>query len=234
MLASTPTRTRYWRPGPPAASDEAARAPTSAWTAVPGAAVVRLWSGYGPASAAVQRPLQRLARQEAAAGHAALRQGIDAPTVRAVGKAGAVRGRVAAIRTAQPEEAEHQQAFSGIGIGNRGQEYAIESKRKRSFVGPKTVIPATGRNDGVQAREGTNSPWTTDLEGTSSSSDHPTHLRALRNMRIHGDSSPQLSGAHECTTPRNTRSACGIRTVKRPSSVVTEVRPPGEPFGLNG
>ena len=61
-----------------------------------------------------------------------------------------------------------------------------------------------------------------------------TKVRALRNMRIHGDSSPYDSGAHECTTPRNTRSACGIRTVKRPSSVVTEVRPPGEPFGLNG
>jgi hypothetical protein len=64
--------------------------------------------------------------------------------------------------------------------------------------------------------------------------DQPTHLRALRNIRIHGDSSPQDSGAHECTEARNTRSACGIRTVKRPSAVVTDVSPPGEPFGLNG
>lgn len=35
-------------------------------------------------------------------------------------------------------------------------------------------------------------------------------------------------------TVRATRSACGINTVKRPSGVVTDVRPSGEPFGLNG
>ena len=33
---------------------------------------------------------------------------------------------------------------------------------------------------------------------------------------------------------RNTRSGCGIMAVKRPSAVVTPVKPPGEPFGLNG
>ena len=33
---------------------------------------------------------------------------------------------------------------------------------------------------------------------------------------------------------RNTRSGCGIIAVKRPSAVVTPVRPAGEPFGLNG
>ena len=35
-------------------------------------------------------------------------------------------------------------------------------------------------------------------------------------------------------TLRVTRSGCGIITVKRPSAVVTEVRPPGLPLGLNG
>jgi hypothetical protein len=53
-------------------------------------------------------------------------------------------------------------------------------------------------------------------------------------MRIHGASSLQSGGAHECTAVRNTRSACGIIAVKRPSGVVTAVKPPGEPFGLNG
>ena len=33
---------------------------------------------------------------------------------------------------------------------------------------------------------------------------------------------------------RNTRSGCGIMAVKRPSAVVTAVRPPGLPLGLNG
>ena len=35
-------------------------------------------------------------------------------------------------------------------------------------------------------------------------------------------------------TLRNTRSGCGIRAVKRPSTVVTAVRPPGLPLGLKG
>ena len=35
-------------------------------------------------------------------------------------------------------------------------------------------------------------------------------------------------------TLRNTRSGCGISAVKRPSAVVTAVRPSGLPFGLNG
>ena len=58
--------------------------------------------------------------------------------------------------------------------------------------------------------------------------------RALRNMRIHGlaaDTSPPLQLI--CTL-RNTRSGCGISAVKRPSAVVTAVRPSGLPFGLNG
>ena len=36
------------------------------------------------------------------------------------------------------------------------------------------------------------------------------------------------------STLRKTRSGWGISAVKRPSAVVTEVRPPGLPFGLNG
>ncbi len=35
-------------------------------------------------------------------------------------------------------------------------------------------------------------------------------------------------------TLRNTRSGCGIMAVKRPSAVVTAVRPPALPLGLNG
>ncbi len=62
----------------------------------------------------------------------------------------------------------------------------------------------------------------------------PTHLRALRNARIHGLASPQASGCQLIVTVRCTRSVCGISTVKRPSGVVTYVMPCGEPFGLNG
>lgn len=53
-------------------------------------------------------------------------------------------------------------------------------------------------------------------------------------MRIHGEHSPQKSGAQDCCTVLNTLSACGINTVKRPSGVVTEVIPCGEPFGFSG
>ena len=35
-------------------------------------------------------------------------------------------------------------------------------------------------------------------------------------------------------TLRNTRSGWGIMAVKRPSAVVTAVKPPVEPLGLNG
>ena len=61
-----------------------------------------------------------------------------------------------------------------------------------------------------------------------------TQRRALRNILIHGPSSPQESGCQEFCTVRNTRSACGIKMVKRPSAVVRPVIPCGEPFGLNG
>ena len=62
----------------------------------------------------------------------------------------------------------------------------------------------------------------------------PTQTLALRNIRIHGESSPQPAGCQDNVTLRATRSGCGISTVARPSIVVTEVMPAGEPFGLNG
>src|SRR5262249_14085741 len=62
----------------------------------------------------------------------------------------------------------------------------------------------------------------------------PSHFRALRNMRIHGLNSLQSPLVQLISTLRNTRSGCGISTVKRPSAVVTAVRPSGLPFGLNG
>src|SRR5690349_5798980 len=63
---------------------------------------------------------------------------------------------------------------------------------------------------------------------------YPTKARALRNIRIQGESSPQPSGCHENSTERNTRSGCGMRMVKRPSGVVSAVMPWGEPLGLYG
>lgn len=63
---------------------------------------------------------------------------------------------------------------------------------------------------------------------------YPTHFRALRNRRIHGESSPSVSGDQDICTVRKTRSGCGIMIVKRPSAVVTPVMPAGEPFGLYG
>ncbi len=51
-------------------------------------------------------------------------------------------------------------------------------------------------------------------------------------MRIHGESSPRLSGCQDICTVRKTRSGCGIMIVKRPSNVVTPVIPAGEPFGF--
>src|SRR5450755_5357 len=65
-------------------------------------------------------------------------------------------------------------------------------------------------------------------------SDQPIHARALRNMRIHGESSFHSSGCHDICTVRNTRSGCGIRIEKRPSGVVNPATPLGEPLGLYG
>src|SRR6185436_12394001 len=50
--------------------------------------------------------------------------------------------------------------------------------------------------------------------------DYPTHLRALRNMRIQGESSTERSGAQDIWTVRKTRSGWGMTMVKRPSGVV--------------
>src|SRR5262249_38660893 len=61
-----------------------------------------------------------------------------------------------------------------------------------------------------------------------------TQTRALRNMRIHGQSSPHSRGAHDICTLRNTRSGCGMQMVTRPSAAVRPVMPFGEPFGLSG
>ncbi len=63
---------------------------------------------------------------------------------------------------------------------------------------------------------------------------YPTHFLAFLNIRIHGPSSPQPSGCHECCTARNTRSGCGIMMVKRPSGVVRPVMPWAEPLELDG
>ena len=61
-----------------------------------------------------------------------------------------------------------------------------------------------------------------------------THSRALRHICIHGlcaDASPLLQ---LIWILRKTRSGWGIMAVKRPSFVVTAVRPPGLPLGLAG
>ncbi len=62
----------------------------------------------------------------------------------------------------------------------------------------------------------------------------PTQRRALRNMRIHGESSPLPAGYHDIWVVRWVRSGCGIMMVKRPLLVVTPVMPSGEPLGLKG
>ena len=61
---------------------------------------------------------------------------------------------------------------------------------------------------------------------------HSTHFRALRKMRIQGESSALRSGDHDSCTLRKTRSGCGMTMVKRPSGVVSPVMPRGEPLGL--
>jgi hypothetical protein len=59
-------------------------------------------------------------------------------------------------------------------------------------------------------------------------------LRALRQMRSQGLDAAMSPPVQLICTLRNTRSACGIMAVKRPSAVVTAVRPPGLPLGLSG
>jgi hypothetical protein len=62
----------------------------------------------------------------------------------------------------------------------------------------------------------------------------PSQRRALRNIRIQGESSPSPGGCQDICTVRRTRSGCGMTIVKRPSDVVSPVMPPGEPLGLYG
>lgn len=62
----------------------------------------------------------------------------------------------------------------------------------------------------------------------------PHHTRALRNMRSHGESSPQPAGCQLRLTERGVRSGCGIKMVARPSVLVRPVMPSGDPFGLSG
>jgi hypothetical protein len=66
------------------------------------------------------------------------------------------------------------------------------------------------------------------------SAHQPTHTRALRNMRSHGEASAQPSGCQLRLSERGVRSGCGIRIVTRPSSLVRPVIPSGEPFGFSG
>ena len=56
----------------------------------------------------------------------------------------------------------------------------------------------------------------------------------VANIRIHGLGCAASPVVQLICTLRNTRSGCGISAVKRPSAVVTAVRPSGLPFGLAG
>ena len=62
----------------------------------------------------------------------------------------------------------------------------------------------------------------------------PTQVRALRNIRNHGPSSPHALGYQEFCTVRYTRSGCGIMMVTRPSALQRPVIPCGAPLGLAG
>ena len=53
-------------------------------------------------------------------------------------------------------------------------------------------------------------------------------------MRIQGLGAVTSPPLQLICTLRKTRSGCGISAVKRPSAVVTAVRPPGLPLGLAG
>jgi len=57
--------------------------------------------------------------------------------------------------------------------------------------------------------------------------DQEMATRALRKIRIHGPSSPQLSGCQEFCMVRATRSGCGIMIVTRPSSLARPHIPSG-------
>ena len=63
---------------------------------------------------------------------------------------------------------------------------------------------------------------------------HPSARRALSNIRDQGLGWSIAALVQLICTLRSTRSGCGISTVKRPSAVVTAVRPAGLPLGLAG
>src|SRR4051812_15801919 len=63
---------------------------------------------------------------------------------------------------------------------------------------------------------------------------YATKARAFRNSRIQPLHSPAPSGRQEFCTERVERSGCGIMMVTRPSALVTEVMPKGEPPGFEG
>jgi len=58
--------------------------------------------------------------------------------------------------------------------------------------------------------------------------------RAFWNIRNHGVLPSQAFGQNDPDTPAIVRSGCGIRMVTRPSALVTEAMPAGEPFGFAG
>lgn len=60
------------------------------------------------------------------------------------------------------------------------------------------------------------------------------NTRAFWNIRNHGVLPSQAFGQNEPATPVIVRSGCGIRMVTRPSVLVTEAIPAGEPFGFAG
>ena len=63
---------------------------------------------------------------------------------------------------------------------------------------------------------------------------YPSQARALRNMRIQGESSPHPGGCHDICTQRKTRSGCGMRMENLPSAVVSPAMPRGDPLALYG
>lgn len=63
---------------------------------------------------------------------------------------------------------------------------------------------------------------------------YPIQRRALCHNCIHGLWVAAFSGVQLFWMLRKTRSGCGIVAVKRPSAVVTAVKPPGLPLGLAG
>ena len=60
------------------------------------------------------------------------------------------------------------------------------------------------------------------------------NAKALRNILAHGPSFLKRPGFQLSWQARKPRSGWGIMIVERPSADVNAVKPPAEPFGLNG